>query len=553
LSKVHELSILVIVLMIALLLTSAYAAQLDISDGAIEQFFSSPFQYDYTTIVDDASLRKFINAFDYQLAMIEYRQRREFTAGPNDTVISKRFKNSLEERYRELMRDGFIFKKLNEWADTTGDSVNRAFIKLYLSRRDRLMVDPSALRQAGELAQRIADRLYTFQYEVDDKKYRAGDAARIVFSGNDMTLARKLDRLVNDSVAVLAGDAANLYMIYKKLGQQRGYRTSLDYNLSRLSFRKPEWLKIADNLKKATESEYQQCLQFLKIEAGQEQLALFEIERRITDGAVLPDSSFTVEKIDAAVRLLLAGLGLSDLTEKLTIRVDSSGYPALAIRLCPPYDNLLLKNNQGGFGNYRRQTAELGRALPWVYADSSLPYMMRDYPDGSEEMLTGLFEGLALDPEFLADNFNIDADDLKRFDAHQRWQTIYNLRRTLLYFYFDYLLSDENAPDPMKLYLSLESSLLGTGVSSYQWIEALITGGLETFPEKLAHAFSRIKTSEILFNRYGENFKSHPAAGRFLIDNFCLPGRLQTIEDFITDYAPSRLSVEDIKRQMRLR
>ncbi len=528
------------------------AETLDVSDVAVGQFLASPFQYDYTTITDDTSLRRFIDALDYQLAMIEYRQRHEFTAGDTAPASRQRFKGDLEKRYRQLMQDGFVFKKLNEWQSETIDPINRAFIELYITRRNEFTADPTTMRQARELSQRIADHLYAFQFDVDGEKYNSTNAARIIFGGDDIGLARRLHRLVNDSAAVLAPKAVGLYFMYKDLGQQRGYRTSLDYNLSRLSYSKTEWLKIAKDLQAATNAEYQRCLKEIEKQSGLANPALFEIERRINAGAVLPDSCFSPDRIDAAIAKLLSGLGLEHLTDNLMIRVDSSSFPALGIRLYPPYDNLLLRNNQGGFGNYLRLAGEIGRVLPWVYADSTLPYMLRDYPFGSEEMLTGLFEDLALRPEILTDNFQISPDDLKRFNTYRHWQKVVQIRRVLLYFYFDYYLSDETAGDPVALYISLEDSLFATGDTTYQWIETLLTGGMETFAEKLAHIFSRIKTIEILHTKFGDKYASDPAVGKFLIDQFCIPGRSQTIEEYISAHAADRLTVDDIKKQLGL-
>lgn len=545
----------IIIMFLGLLISGSPVAAgvLDVSDAAVELFLASPFQYDYTTITDDASLRRFIDALDYQLAMIEYRQRHEFTAGDAVPESRQRFKGDLEKRYRELLQDGFIFKKLNEWQAETTDPINRIFIELYISRRNEFTADPASLRQARELSQRIADRLYSFQFDVDGEKYNSTSAAQIMYGGDDIGLARRLHLLVNDSAAILAPFATGLYFMYKDMGQQRGYRTSLDYNLSRLSYTKAEWLKIADDLKSATEAEYQRCLKEMGKQSDLDHPALFEIERRINTGAVLPDSCFTPDKIDVAITRLLAGLGLEHLTDNLNIRVDSSSFPALGIRLFPPFDNLLLRNNQGGFSNYLRLAGELGRVLPWVYADSTLPYLLRDYPLGSEEMLTGLFEELALRPDFLRANFQVSPDDLKRFETYRRWQTIVDIRRVLLYFYFDYYLSDGRAEDPTRLYIALEDSLFADADTTYQWIETLLTGGMETFPEKLAHIFSRIKTIEILHTKFGNKYGSDPAAGKFLIDQFCLPGRSRTIEEYISTHCADARSISDIKRQMGLR
>ena len=533
---------------------SASAATPDVSDSAIGQLLAGSFQYDYTAIVDDPSLRAFITALDRRLAAIEYRQRKELTVLPGSAGFAKSFRSDLEQRYRELVGDRFIFEKLNQWQKTTGDPVNKAFIDLYLDKRSDLMADPAVIREARQLAQRISDRLYSFGFIIDGNKYGIKDAARIIFAEANLPLARKLYRMVNDSAALLADDAAKLYVMYSKMGELRGYRTSLDYALSRLSFRKPEWLIIADNLKQVTEAEYVACLADVKKEAGRDDLALFEIEKRLVDAATLPDVYFTPEKVDSAIRQLLRGFGFGDLLDRLDIRVvDSGSYSALAIRLFPPDENLLITNRQGGYGYYTRLAAELGRSLPWVYADSALPYVLRDYPIGSEEMLTALFETLAIDSAFLATHFDIPAEALAKYSKKYRQLTTFRLRQTLLFFYFDYYLSEEKAANPGKLFMALEDSLFKVQDSSYQWIEILITGGLQSAPLKLAHRFCCAKTIEMLSRRFGDNFAADPSAGRFLIDKFCMPGRRQTIEQYITANAESRLGMTGIRRQLNLR
>ncbi len=545
----------VIFLNLAILLpgSPALAQPPDVSDSAIELFLKTPFQYDYTTIVDDSTLYRFIMALDHQLAVIEYRQRREFTAIPDNPVGEQTFKRDLEARYRDILRDGYIFKILDQWRTKTQDPVNLAFIRFYSWRRNEFTDDPSAIRPARELSRRLADRLYNFHFSVDGQSYDANEAAQVIFSDGDIDLARQLQKLVMDSAAILTPEAAKLYDLYKIMGQQRGQRTSQDYILSRLSYNKADWLKIADDLKKATDNEYQRCFDSLQMIFGQKPTALFEIERGLLQGGDLPDSCFPPEKIDAAMNQLLDGLGMDSLMTKLIVRVDSSTYPALAVRLYPPDENLLLKNNRGGLANYRRLAMELGRSLPWAYADSTLPYLLRDYPLGSEEMLTQMFEGLALRPEFLSDNFDIAPRDIKRFETFRLWQRVADLRRVLLYFYFDYYLSNGLATDPAALYMSLEDSLFHTSDSSYQWIETLLTGGLESFPEKLADMFSAIKNTEILEKLYGDDFASNPKAGEFLIQQFCRPGRSQTIEDYMTAHAPDPLSIQSVKHQWHLR
>ena len=532
---------------------SACAAPLDVSDSAVAVFLASPFQYDYTSITDDASLRRFIDALDHQVAMIEYRQGREFVRQSDSTGMAQPHGRELENRYLQILGDNFIYKKLTDWKTKTADSACRAFIDLFLDRRNDFMADPTLQKEARGLSQRITDRLYTFRLAADGIVYDAQQAASILSSGSDLALCRKLYSALNDSVAALAPLASDLYTLYSRMGQQLGYRTSMDYHLSRLSFRKPEWLKIADELKEATEAEYQLCLTWIREESGGEKLAQFEIDNRLRQTAVLPDQYFPPRRTDSVLTRLLDGLGLADLTGKLKVReFDSAGNPALAIRLYPPDDVLFFKTMQGGYLRYRRQAAEFGRALPWAYADSALPYLLREYPKGSEEMLTLLFESMALDSQFLAGNFNVPGDELAKFEQKSRWLAVFRIRQVLVYFYFDYYLSDGQASDPISLFKKLETSLLGVDASSYQWIESLVSGKIGDYPERLAHHFCQVKTIEMLYQRFGEDYAANAGSGEFLKEKFCRPGRSRTIEQYITGNASDRLSVNDIRRQLHL-
>lgn len=529
----------------------------DISDAAIEDLLASPFQYDYTRITGVSEQRGFIDALDRQLATIEYRRRWEYIAPPDPERPWKSFRNDLDMRRRELFGDRFIFGKMSEWYAGTTDTVIRAFIERYLFLRREYLADLSTVRAVNQLSRRISDRLYAFHFEVDGAKYSANDAARVILSGENWSLAQTLYRLMNDSAAVLAADAANLYRLYNQLGEQKGYPTTIAYHLSRFSFDKPEWLKIADGLKAATEAEYFACLDSLKTISGRGSLMPYEIERMLYDGATLPGVFFPADKVEAALEELLIELGLGDMTQRLTVRDEQMGVvPALAIRLCPPRDILLLKNDQGGLGGfdyYRRLAAEYGRVLPWVYADTALPHLLRDYPQGSEEMLTRLFVERALEREFLARHFDIPPERLDRFEKYHLWMTVFELREVLLFFYFDYYMSDAQGTDPGALFASLEKSLAGAALPTYRWIESLVQGELDAYPERLAYRFSCVKTREILYRRFGEEYAVDTAAGRFLIDSFCRPGATQTIEHYITAHTPDPLSLDDIKRQLKLR
>jgi len=351
---------------------NVWAGAPDISDTAIDKFLASKFQYDYTKITDDATLKTFIYTLDSQFAVIEYRQRTELVA-PNTPGVVKKLGPDLEQRYMELLGDNYIFKILNTWRDKTAEPINRAFIDNFIYLRSGFMSDPQAASEARALAARIADRLYHFLLNVDGKTYTVDQAADIVFSGDDLPLARELYRELNDSVAALAGDASRLYLMYNAMGQFVGYRTSLEYHLAELSYRRPEWRMIADNFRAVTDSAYFGWLDSLKRADHRDNIPLFEIEGMLRRAAVLPDSYFPVDTVQASLGRLLTKFGLADLTERLSVnQIDTGGFPALAIRLCPPYKDFLMDSRGGGFAYYRRLISEYGRSLPWAYADSTL-------------------------------------------------------------------------------------------------------------------------------------------------------------------------------------
>lgn len=547
--------VLYAVLMVLVLSTGpAAAAPIVISDAAIQQFLAHPFQFDYTTLTGDSALRRLVDAVDLQLATIEYRQLKELISSPQDSLVKQEFGQELETRYREILADSFLVDKLGQWRQKTSDPVCRAFIDLVTERREALQADPALLRQAKELAQRIADRLYQFRFAVGGKEYKGADVIGLMESGEDRDLLKTLYRMQNDSAALLAADATKLYGIYSRMGEERGYRTSFDYALSRLSYRKPEWFKIAENLKAATEAEYQACLTAVRQEVGINNPSFFDIDHYLRRGAQLPDEYFPLSAADSAVSKLLAGVGLDSLAQKLVIiKVDSARWPALAIRFLPPYDVQMVKSNLGGFAYYRRLVSEMSRTLPWVYADTTLPYLLRDYPSGTEEMLTGAFEGWAMDSAFLAANFSIPKDRLDRFVACNRWLAVFRLRQQLVYFMMEYFLSEGTSTGPVTLYWSLEKSLLGVTDSSYQWIETLLTGTMEKYPGWIAHQFTRLKLNEMLDKQFGDGYAVDKRTGPFIIGAFCRPGRTKTAEEFITAHGVNRLSVDDIRRQWRLR
>lgn len=530
------------------------AQPLDISDTAIQHLLAAPFQYDYTAITNDSSVSAFVGAIDYQLGEIDYRQRAEYLSLGDSTALKQSFGRDLEERYRQIMQDGLIAKTFDTWANKSGNLITRAFIQQYKSRYNEFVVDPKSVRKARDLADIIADRLHHFHFRVKDSTYTAAEASRLVSAGDDIELAQTLYKMQNDSARLLVKDAIELYYVYSRMGEERGAPSSFDYNLSKISFRPPEWTKIAKDLVAITDPEYKSCLDFLKKQTGRSELSLIDIERMLTAGANLPDKYFAVEKSTAAVRKLFSGIGIDSIFDKVTVRtLDSGTFPAVAVRLDPPYSNILITNRKGGFVYYRRLAAEAGRLLPWVYADSSLPHVLRDYPNGAEESLTLLFSSLALKRSFLAENFSIPDEELDRFERCNRWLSIYRLRQLLVFYLFDYYLSEGQEPDPEKTYWSLEKSLFGVNDSSFQWIETLITGDLDKFPQRLASAYLRFKLDEILFHKFGEEYAINKRSGAFLIEKFCRPGRSRTIEQLCAAETEDRLSVADLKRSLRLR
>lgn len=533
---------------------TAVGGPIDVSDTAVARFLAHPFQFDYTTVTNDSTLRLLVDTVDRQLATTEYRQLKELISSPNDSLVREEHRRDMENRYREILTDGVLFGKFSQWRPITADPVCRAFIDLVTSRRAALQADPGLFNQAKQLARRIADRLYQFRFEVGGTSYRGADIVAMLESGQDRDLSQTLYKMQNDSAAILAPDAVRLYGLYSRMGEGRGHRTSFDYSLSQLSFRRPEWFKIVEGLKTATEPEYQACLAAIRKETGVAAPTFFDIDQYLRRRAQLPDRYFSVAASDSAVQKLLASVGLDSLTARLVIvPVDSSRWPALAIRFSPPYDVQLVKSTLGGFAYYRRLISETARTLPWIFTDTTLPFLLRDYPDGTEEMLTGTFEAWALDSAFLTANFAIPGDTLARFVGAYRWSNVFRLRQQLAYFLMEYYLSDGTVNDPVSLYWSLEKSLLGVTDNSYQWIETLLTGTMEKYPNWIAHQFARVKLNQMLYDRFGAGYAADPRTGPFLIESFCRPGQSQTLEDFVTAGGIDRLSVSDIKRQWRLR
>jgi hypothetical protein len=523
---------------------NAQSGPLNISDSAVARLLNEPFQYDYTLITNDSTLRHLINAVDGQLALIECRRRAEYLGLTQPDNPDQDTRRRLEERYRTIIQDGMIFATFEKWRDITTDPVNRAFLTLFSNRRDEFIADPQSRLHARDLARRIADNLQRYRFKVGDSLYSAPQAAYLVAYGDDRTLARSLYRQQNDSAALMVKEATELYFLYSRMGEERGFVNSFSYNISQLSFRPAEWTRIVKELKTLTDSTYQSCLDTLRVRMRPAVPTLADIEQWLNDQATLPDSFFTAEKSEAALGSLLARMGIDSLFERVTRRTFDSGvFPAVAVRIDPPHHNVLITNRDGGFLYYRRLAAEAGRLLPWVFADSSLPRLERDYPSGAEESLTGLFASLATHRQFLATHFTIPDSTLHRFESYDRWLTIFRLRQLLLFYLLDYYLSEGGESSPRQTYWSLEYSLLGVRDSSYRWMETLIMGELSKYPGRVASQFLRLKLEEILRQRFGDGFAGDPQSGRFLIAAFCRPGRSLTMERFLAINARDRLAV----------
>ncbi len=525
----------------------------DVSDPAIVNFLQRSFQYDYTTVTDDASLRRLVDSLDYQIMMINYRTILEKTA-PNDISPSgQRFKQKLERRYQEIIHDGYLYHVFSDWQNKTEDKVAQAFIDLFLFDREQLISYPQGMGPVRSLAERLSGRLQNFNFMLDGKYYTVNDIRQLIAIDNDSTrqLARRLVDLRRDSSAVLASDAQVLYNMYNGMGLEKGGRTWQEYLFLPYSFDYPEWITIAQKINDATDEIYFTALNALKGKHHLENSASFEIDMISNRQAVLPDSFFTQDKINKGVVQLLKNIGLTDLTERLTSLDinDAAMFPATLFRY-PPDDILFVNPNRPGFAGYYRLLSELGKALPWVYADSTLPYLLRTYAPGTAIMTSELFITLGTDPQFLASNFDIPEHDILTYTEGAKFLTLYQIRKVTQHILFDNKLSSNKRDDAVELYWSLENSVIGAPDSSYFWIDALISGRIEKYPNLLAQAFGRFKMREILYNRIGPDYAQSPETGRFLIDNFCRPGRAQSLEDFIGSYSSEPLSASDLKRQM---
>lgn len=550
-TRASKLLLVIIIMFVGAL---CKAEQINVSDPDIEKFLEFPFQYDFTRIKDDSTFREFIDQLDYQLAKIEYRQRLELALTSANINLKERYSDLLGARYNELLADGYMFSVLAKWRDATQDHIGRVFADILLAEQKERFVEPGELYEMQRLLERIANRLYSFQFKLGENYYSAPDAARLVEETGDINLAHDLFKQQNDSAAVVADQASQYYYLYRRLGERFGYKTSFDYNLSFLAYEKSDWVKVAQDLRKVTEGEFNACLDLLRTATGRQHLKLFEVELILRDSAVLADSLFPAEKCLEVMDSLVSAMGLKGLMQRIKRQTVETIVPSvLAIKLQPPYDNVLYENHQGGFDYFRQLARETGRIMMWAYSDSTLPYMLRDYPQGCEEMLTGLIEDMALDSAFLAEHFSPDAKELDRFVKYNRWFQIFHIRQVLLYFLFDYYLSDNRYDSPAELYWSLESSLLDCPDSSYLWIETLLMGTLSRYPERLAHIFGRIKLKEILHKKFGISWKTNKESGKFIIDEVCRPGRAQTIKELFTEHAEHSLSLNDIKRQYRFR
>lgn len=544
--------VLCITIALSFLFENIDAAPPDISDAAITKFLQHSFQYDYTTVTDDASLRQLIDAVDYQMAVINYRGIMEKTDLSRISSQGKMFEQQLDGRYQEIVHDGYLFKLFSEWQNKTQDPIIKSFIDLFLFDREQLLAYPAGMERVRSLAGRIAERLQKFHFKIDGKYYDVNDIRRFIATDDGATLGRQLVRLRRDSSAIMADDALLLYKMYNAMGLEKGGRTWQEYLFLPYSLDYPDWIKIAEEINSATDDIYFAALKKLKSEHHLNDPSGYEINRILNSQAVLPDEYFDQDRIDRAVTQLLANLGLSQLSDRLQILQmdDSASYP-VAIYRYPPEDILFVKFSRAGFAGYYRMLSEMGKALPWAYADSTLPYLLRTYAPGTAIMTSELFISLGTDPEFLAANFNIPEEKLKPYQASSKLLTMYQIRQVTQYILFDNKLSSGKIDNPSELFWSLELSTIGTADSSYFWIDALVSGRIEEFPNLLAQAFGRFKMREILHYQIGPDYATSDKTGRFLIDQFCRPGRVQSLKDFIEKYSPAPLSVADFTRQMK--
>jgi hypothetical protein len=518
---------------------------LDISDSALTKFIATPFQYDYTKIVDDHSLREFIDALDRRIAIVEYRQRYEYVNPDVGSDSDNRFGKDLEKVYRDLMSDSYLADQLVAWKEKTTDPVNLAFIEEYLRRRTELMADQQIIYKARQLSQRIADRLYHYSFRVDDSVYSAEQAAEIIASGDNFELADRLYKQQNDSAANLAMDATRLYLLYQQMGEFKGFPDMLHYNLSGMGLRVPEWFQIADKIVHVTQPAYDSLLDDLRAESNLDNLPLFFIEQKLETDASLEDSYFTADKIDTAIQRLLKASGFLDLYDRLSLKaLDSGQIPALAVGLYPPSDVWLMTSGRNGFEYYRRLVTELGRASGWVYAEPTLPYVLRGYPYGCSETVASLFEDLALSPEMLSSVFGIPDAQIDEFTRARRRLELFQLRQITAYFLFDYYLTEGVQSDPQALYQTLEESVLGSTDKSERWIEVLITGEIQRYTTRFVERFAFYRLLENLTARYGDLLSGSGEFGGYLYEKIFHPGKTVTVGDL---FGPLKSASADLE------
>lgn len=550
-----KLTFIICLALTLLPLTNLNAAPPDISDAVVADFIQNSFQFDYTTVTDDASLRKLVDAVDYQMVIINYRTILEKTALKTISPAGNKFEQQLDRRYLEILHDGYLFQIFSQWQNKTADPTSKAFIDLFLFDREQLLAYPAGMGRVGSLAKRISKRLQNFHFKIEDKYYGIDDMRRLIStseqSDEDRRLARRLVKMRRDSSAILVPDAILLYKMYNAMGLEKGGLTWQEYLFLPYSLKYSDWINIAKEIKTTTDDIYFAGLNKVKKEHRLDQLTGWEFDNILNRQAVLPDSYFSRDRIDTAIVQLLENLGLRQLLDRLTIlEVDDKASFAAAIYRYPPDDILFVKTARTGFAGYYRLLSELGKSLPWAYADTTRPFLLRTYAPGTSIMTSELLISLGTDPKFLAANFDIPEEKLKLYGESSKLLTMYQIRKMTQYILFDYNLSLGKTDDATKLFWDLEQSITGFCDSSYFWIDALVSGRIEDYPNLLAQAFGRLKMREILYHQIGPDYDQSTETGRFLIENFCAPGRGQELKEFIEAYSPDPLSIADLKRQM---
>jgi len=538
-----------ILITVLFLIGPAVSEAPDVSDMATERFLDFSFQYDFSQISGEQGLHDFVMAYDSQLAFIAYRRSKAGLERGHSPGFESDFSDRLEERYRHLLNDGFVFEQIEKWRTETADSVLLNFFNLLIRQRRELTADRTVANEIGQLSERMADHLYNFLFDVDGRFLNVRQVVQLMDTTSDYRLARQLYQMQNDSAGTLTPMAAQLYRLYDLLGQQRGAASLFDYALEPLGYDREYWRDMARTIVDGTEDEYKKCLTAVRKKMGRDNPTRFEVEKELSTHQILPHGYFPPDVCDSVVREMAEAMGLDSIWHIVRhFRADQVPSAAMALRMYPPYDDALVRGHYGGFGYYTRVSGETGRLIPWVFADTTMPFILRDYPAGTSEMLSGLFIDLAFDSTRLEQRFKIPPEVISEYLTYRNWYQIYQLRHTALYFLFDEYISRKGNDDLGKYYGKLEKEIFGVKRQSHRWIEILHSGNLSSYLEWMAEHYSRLNLERILIDKFGPDFANNKEAGRFIIDNFARPGCSQTMTDFFSKYEKSRLDAAAVKK-----